>query len=85
MWHTDGPISGAIFQEYQHPEYLRTGRYRAAYDYYSLGLVLLEIGVWMSLQVGVGFLRVFGSTYMYGVLSIPKLVNHKILADASAV
>ena len=47
-WHTEGP-SGAKFQDYQHPEYLRTKRFRLEYDYYSFGLVLLEIGFWRPL------------------------------------
>ena len=47
-WHTEGP-GGAKFQDYQHPEYLRTKRFRLEYDYYSFGLVLLEIGFWRPL------------------------------------
>lgn len=44
---------------YQHPEYQRSlsdpdgghrTRYRAEFDYYSLGLVLLEIGYWTPLE-----------------------------------
>ena len=38
---------------YQHPDYgrgLGTGRYRLQFDYYSLGLILLEIGRWQSLE-----------------------------------
>ena len=49
-WHTAGPASGGDFQDYQHPEYARTGRYQASYDYYSLGLVLLELGFWQPLH-----------------------------------
>lgn len=48
-WHTAGPAS-SHFQDYQHPEYARTGRYRATYDYYSLGLILLELGFWQPLR-----------------------------------
>lgn len=41
--------------EYQHPDYLRglnnaSARYQPRFDYYSLGIVLLEIGLWMSLK-----------------------------------
>lgn len=50
-WHTAGPANSADFEEYQHPEYARTKRYRATYDYYSLGLILLELGLWKSLGV----------------------------------
>jgi hypothetical protein len=36
---------------YHHPEYQRDGaRYRPKYDYYSLGIVLLEIGLWTRLK-----------------------------------
>ncbi|KAK6513882.1 hypothetical protein TWF506_008313 [Arthrobotrys conoides] len=47
--------------QYYHPDYARTSHphppYRLHYDYYSLGLVLLEIGMWESLSTlvkGVG-------------------------------
>ena len=39
-------------KNYQHPDYLRSegkARYRRQFDYYSLGLILLEIGRWESL------------------------------------
>lgn len=48
-WETDGPESND-FQDYQHPEYASTKKFRPAYDYYSFGLVLLEIGLWQPLQ-----------------------------------
>ena len=51
VWETTGPGTNAVFEDYQHPEYLRTRRYRAIHDYYSLGLVLLEIGFWRALCV----------------------------------
>lgn len=42
-------IPGA--REYLHPDYRKRGTdYRRSYDYYSLGLVLLEIGTWTSLS-----------------------------------
>ena len=50
-WETAGSASNADFQDYQHPEYARTQRYRATYDYYSLGLMLLELGLWQPLRV----------------------------------
>ena len=44
---TEGPDQNKEHSEYQHPHYREKGfRYRAEYDYYSLGLLLLEIGVW---------------------------------------
>jgi serine/threonine protein kinase len=38
-------------RDYQHPEYQNNpdSRYRHEYDYYSLGIVLTEIGLWKSL------------------------------------
>lgn len=39
------------FNDYQHPEYLKNElRFNSKFDYYSLGLVLLEIGYWESLH-----------------------------------
>jgi hypothetical protein len=36
---------------YQHPDYLeRRGRYREEFDYYSVGMLLLEIGFWSTLS-----------------------------------
>lgn len=50
---TEGPTEDAHHRDYQHPDYSRKGTknpsFRAEYDYYSLGLVLLEIGLWKSL------------------------------------
>ena len=50
-WHTAGPSDHTRFEDYQHPEYARTLRYRATYDYYSLGLILLELAFWKPLSV----------------------------------
>lgn len=47
--HTADSIFSNAFQDYQHPEYARTKRYRPAYDYYSLGLILLKLGHWQPL------------------------------------
>ena len=47
---TEGPGEGSDHKDYQHPEYLRNrSRYRPEFDYYSVGIVLLEIGLWTSL------------------------------------
>lgn len=49
---TEGPSEDTLHKDYQHPIYLRGAgrvRFRAEFDYYSLGLVLLEIGLWSSL------------------------------------
>src|SRR3569833_1804053 len=50
-WHTQGPSLDTEFSDYQHPDYRQvTKRYRNGYDYYTLGIVLLEIGLWTPLQ-----------------------------------
>ncbi len=50
IWATDGP---APEQDYQHPKYLRDEdlhpRFKKQYDYYSIGVVLLEVGLWQPL------------------------------------
>lgn len=48
--YTEGPELLDAQKEYQHPNYRQgPSRFRKGYDYYSLGLVLLEIGTWSSL------------------------------------
>ena len=48
---TEGPTDDSHHKDYQHPEYLRGKvRFRAEFDYYSLGLTLLELGLWSSLD-----------------------------------
>jgi len=49
MWYTDGP-SDEKTTIYHHPQYKKHSRFISAYDYYSLGLVLLEIGLWTPLK-----------------------------------
>ncbi|OAL55032.1 kinase-like protein [Pyrenochaeta sp. DS3sAY3a] len=46
---TKGPEASKT-DYYQHPSYFVKGRYCAEYDYYSLGIVLLEIGLWAPLS-----------------------------------
>jgi serine/threonine protein kinase len=50
FWQTEGPPSDDHLQDYHHPDYAGTGRYRQVFDYYSLGVVLLEIGLWRPLR-----------------------------------
>ena len=60
---TEGPYQGPAVFDYQHPEYLRSRRrFRPEYDYYSLGLVLLEIGIWMPLKDMILKLKIFDSS-----------------------
>lgn len=48
---TEGPPPDEEIKAYQHPEYLEEDkRYFIHYDYYSLGMVLLEIGIWLPLK-----------------------------------
>lgn len=52
---TEGLTSDPETWDYQHPDYLQalkqgTWRYLSTFDYYSLGIVLLEIGLWQPLQ-----------------------------------
>lgn len=47
---TEGPAMNAKFKKYQHPLYVGEQRFRPEFDYYSLGLVLLEIGLWKLLD-----------------------------------
>lgn len=47
--YTEGPVD-TTFQDYQHPSYQNGGiRYEKYFDIYSLGLLLLEIGLWSSM------------------------------------
>lgn len=49
--HSLGPPTNPAEVDYCHPQYLIDGfGYRREYDYYSLGLVLLEIGLWRSIR-----------------------------------
>jgi serine/threonine protein kinase len=48
---TEGPATDAKTRKYQHPEYSKTGlRFHPSFDYYSLGIILLEIGLWKTLD-----------------------------------
>lgn len=48
---TDGPNDIDQRWKYQHPKYLVEGeRYREEFDYYSVGMLLLEIGLWSTLS-----------------------------------
>jgi hypothetical protein len=48
--HTEGPLDAEFCSYYYHPHYLRkTQRFRSQYDYYPLGIVLLEISLWRLL------------------------------------
>ena len=52
---SEGPAVGLNYRQYQHPEYLRNKlRYCPEFDYYSLGVVLLEIGLWNTVNAMTG-------------------------------
>ncbi|KAK4221300.1 kinase-like domain-containing protein [Podospora fimiseda] len=49
--YTHEPDVDSELQSYQHPEYLaRKACYRQEFDYYSAGMILLEIGLWKTLS-----------------------------------
>lgn len=45
LWSSWGPDDSRLV-DYCHPEYGKKRRFQAIYDYYSLGIILLEIGLW---------------------------------------
>jgi serine/threonine protein kinase len=54
-WYSEPPVYDHTTVLYQHPDYQKINRgdpkrYRAEFDYYSLGCVLLEIGSWQPLK-----------------------------------
>ena len=74
--------------EYQHPDYLDgQKRFCQEYEYYSVGLVLLELGLWLPLELITREIR--GSpTIMRNVLlekEVPKLKTYMGSAYESAV
>lgn len=50
VWYTMGPSEEDDHIDYRHPDYERGGRFHRVYDYYSIGIVLLEIGLWKPLS-----------------------------------
>jgi hypothetical protein len=52
---TEGPPSDEDIKGYQHPQHLKNNlRYSISFDYYSLGILLLEIGLWLPLTAIIG-------------------------------
>lgn len=49
-WQTEGPAMDRRFMNYLRPKYLQHKRFSILDDYYSLGLMLLEIGLWYPEQ-----------------------------------
>lgn len=47
---TEGPPLPSKYQRYHHPRYTAAVRFRPDFDYFSLGVVLLEIGRWQTLD-----------------------------------
>jgi hypothetical protein len=51
---TVGPSTDEVGRRYYHPDYVRMHErqvwYAPRFDYYSLGLVLLEIGLWVTVE-----------------------------------
>ncbi|KAI1128865.1 kinase domain-containing protein [Nemania abortiva] len=49
---SSGPDESGQFRNYHHPGYLTyEERYREEFDYYSVGMLLLEIGLWNTLSM----------------------------------
>jgi len=49
---TEGPGNDPEHEDFQHPEYSEGRlRFKPEFDYYSLGIVLLELGMWRPLSV----------------------------------
>lgn len=49
---TEGPGEDSKHKNFQHPDYLHGRlRFKPEFDYYSLGIVLLELGMWRTLSV----------------------------------
>jgi len=50
---TEGPCDDVDVRDYHHPEYREGGtkrRFQEHFDYYSVGIVLLELGLWKPLR-----------------------------------
>ncbi|KAF8537971.1 kinase-like domain-containing protein [Trichophaea hybrida] len=47
---TERPAANVAWKHCQHPEYHSGGSFREIYDYYSIGIVLLELGSWIPLD-----------------------------------
>jgi hypothetical protein len=68
--YTSGPDSSDETRQYQHPCYRKgSTSFRREFDYYSLGLVLLEIGVWESL----------GNVYNRQPMSSPSVLRDEYI------
>jgi len=51
LYQTERPDNGLRLQHYQHPDYSPSEDYRETYDYYSIGIILLELGSWTALDI----------------------------------
>ena len=59
---SNGPDVEHHLRSYQHPSYLTGGeRYREEFDYYSVGMLLLEVGLWATLS------EITGSSRFYDI------------------
>jgi serine/threonine protein kinase len=57
-------LTNPVNLAYQHPQYRRAERgYKTQYDYYSLGVVLLEIGHWRPLEEMLGLRTMYGEEH----------------------
>jgi serine/threonine protein kinase len=44
-----GPPQDTLSIDYLHPEYVALKSFKQVYDYYSLGLIMLEVGLWRTI------------------------------------
>lgn len=72
---------------YQHPTYRRNSRgYKPEYDYYSLGILLMEIGFWTPLKEIAGIRDTYGDEHDRKLQErVPRLKQHMGRAYCKAV
>lgn len=85
--YTNGPEVSSESRIYQHPQYAeRKHSYLPEFDYYSLGLIMLEIGLWMPLtyMMGKGSFSSFEEQRLYLLRSRVPLLGHAVGKEYSA-
>ena len=85
--YTNGPRPSSESRLYQHPQYLeRKHSYLPEFDYYSLGLILLEIGLWMPLidMIAGRKFSTFEDQRLYLLQTRVPLLGHNVGKEYSA-
>ena len=75
---TEGPLQDRKYQRYHHPKYISVQnyeftRFRPEFDYYSLGILLIEIGLWTTIDVVMKEHAALGNQEFYEVLMQQKV------------